>query len=720
MGGTKSVTYTDLQISRLMDNPSDINKNMMKEVFKKSYLGGKMMTKTFGSVINGLKGTFNDGYLNALGYNPSESVNFSGIDEADMLLWCRDNISQSVSSVRNYSIRGLTYNDYAIKWLQENMADFDIAANSIVRNGKTYLKESIVKNGVKLTINFVNALNSSDIIIYEPEINDVNNISNIISMYQNYRENLGANVVKPGYGSQYYYGDTYEYNQYNNSYWNVSVVSNALLDSSGSVVINTKIESSINNYFWSAVDFKKATDNAIAEHKLKLIKQIKAEVNQEYVAFEYLINGKWIFDYRLLSQMSTLDMNTTVSAFPIIPLKSNYSFSADTKKMKAITNKLGLSTDDFRSSLSSGSVHTAFISFTVPITSTHKTAVKYLFEYFDRLNATYGYNNKGSLVSNRSASISYESMGLTSKSTISKKYVSGVIGPTGTYSRVMLTENVNVPNTDDNGNPTYGTTLASVNTLAFRKQTNEEYYEEITVSDMYCETSVAGYVLKSNAGFGSGAFYNDENVYVPLLREIIDDFKFQEYAYMFGLALSLIVVSVQVVKIKWYQSGFFKFVLMVVGAVAAFYTGGVGGLIIYMLLTIAVIAGWIRGTLLKVVTIAMILYGGYQGISSAGSMAGTTMAAASTLTQLATFAVDWNTELTMKHLQNKVSEKESEKEKLDEEYKETMSDLQENVFESQKRFEPDSLFMLSNADTMCNYDILYDTDSVIESIFAPE
>ena len=186
----------------------------------------------------------------------------------------------------------------------------------------------------------------------------------------------------------------------------------------------------------------------------------------------------------------------------------------------------------------------------------------------------------------------------------------------------------------------------------------------------------------------------------------------------------MLVLSIIVVKSKWYQSGFFKFVMMIVVAVAAYFTGGAayaayGALaagVVYAAAAVTILGlmGVNTGVLGQVLQVAAAVV--TFGTSLSSTAFDIVLASASTLTQFAVIASDINMHGAMAALQEKAKATQAELKESEKLVEEVEENTQKGLWVGIQDRLPDTLYALSSTDLMCNYDILYDYDSVIGNL----
>ena len=148
---------------------------------------------------------------------------------------------------------------------------------------------------------------------------------------------------------------------------------------------------------------------------------------------------------------------------------------------------------------------------------------------------------------------------------IYKKIKAGVIGPKGHYTSSYGTVNEAVKVEDETGNTI--TQSYPVRVYTYRSQISARYYQEVEVRGLATEYHISG----NYTTLGDDA---DDILLVPVDRSISQIHTMGDREELYSRALHFVFNSMVVVKVKWYQSGFFKFLLTAVMLVIAAYTFG--------------------------------------------------------------------------------------------------------------------------------------------------
>jgi hypothetical protein len=393
-------------------------------------------------------------------------------------------------------------------------------------------------------------------------------------------------------------------------------------------------------------------------------------------------------------------------AYPIIPLRKNYAFVSETNSMKAVLNKLGMAKDDFEKSLDDSRIKNAAVLFVVDLDDDSEAGTKYIFETLVNMVTTTTTGPKNTTETSYHLDYGFSDVDMRTRVSFSVKFVEGNIAAVGKYIRSSVSQTVQVRNEETNAIENVVTTYKLI-----RKQVNEVYYQEIKIISSYTKWEVGGYKLEGTT-------------YIPVVDIGLEKLSYEELCYILASSVSLMTTAITVVKSKWYQSGFFKFVMIVAIAVAAFFTGGaamaaygwLAAAVVYAGAAVSIlgIMGVNTGVAGQIIGVAAILVGGYIAVSSATSIGMQTLHTASTLTQLANVASSFNLEGTLKSIEKQKVAKQAELEASGEKLQEMYDSLQSGLWMGVADRSPDMLYAMSSTQMMCNYDLLYDYDSLID------
>ena len=765
--GSETTTYKDLQIQPLMSHPEKVYKQYMLEAFKEINGGMRAVNNAYQMGIIDTRSMFNDGFLTNLGYNPSETISYTLLDPALVLSWLRTNISAEVENNVSASWRAPTLEEIAIEYLQDTYSGMILAEKSFLIDGVRWFVTGIVSTSSTTT----------DATCYKDRwvtasasipVEDIESIEDLI--YRdggvNYWKVKKKDIVIPDVvepdgtitPGSITVGETVhvnvEYmtiqcpgiindvvqttvNNYNNSLhttiyesepdqesgstsgWSATVSVSVYIDDSGEIVVTGSIVTFSSNGWWGGSYNSDAQRAAIADVVGRVENLIHTEIGENLkrlVAYYKIADVQKI----KIAEIPRSSVSTTANAkaYPIIPLKENFGFINESRGMKVVLNKIGMNNSDFKDSLANSHIRNAAILFILELNDSNPAVVKAIYETLTQMVQSTMPGNKGGSVTGYQLDLGFTQVNFNTRVIFTLETKSGTIGPIGTYT--AGTKSVLIPgdSSGESSSPSYYETYKVI-----RKQLTEDYYEELELSPNSSTVwKVGGYELSKNDRNNSNIDLSE--VYIPIVDIGLKALKYEELHYVIARSMNMLVLSITVVKSKWYQSGFFKFVMMVVVAVVAYYTGGAayaayGALaagVVYAAaaITILGIMGVDTGVLGQVVQVAAAVV--TFGTSLSSTAFDIVLTSASTLTQFAVIASDINMRGSMEALQEKAKATQAELGESEKLVEEIAENTQKGLWVGIKDRSPDMLYALSSTDLMCNYNILYDYDSVMEGM----
>lgn len=214
-----------------------------------------------------------------------------------------------------------------------------------------------------------------------------------------------------------------------------------------------------------------------------------------------------------------------------------------------------------------------------------------------------------------------------SMSGIGFRQIAGSIGPVGSTASGRGTgfRQVKKEIAKENGDVNIIYVSQSVAYHYYRLQTTANQYEEIRVYDLKGSVRVGG----KNVGKDG----DDENLMVPLDHAFRKMFSAHDRETLYARATHILIGTEYTVKTKWYQTGVFKAVVVVVAVVLSWWTGGasltlvgavtaaataIGAMVVMSLLSKYVFSklGGAFAIIATVVAIAVAIYTGYLYFSA--------------------------------------------------------------------------------------------------------
>ena len=354
-------------------------------------------------------------------------------------------------------------------------------------------------------------------------------------------------------------------------------------------------------YVWAAketdLSAEAFTEVSVVKHGFAIIPLTEslADSRAEYFQVKYTVNGVtkyWM--YRVGSGThptldALMDVPPPVSGafFPFTYFRYNKrseiedTSTAAYKTSKRLVKYLGIDYDDLSASIDENpdiaDVQSAMMVMAVPANTENELERRYLFSFFDSLYYSQGSNlrspiegrlqglNDGSFF----ASVGRKQHALVIQDKrfkmvlgnggIYKRRVVGNFGAIGTHTSGTSSETFQVERTDaDSGQPYLEPQTTKYH--YYRKQISDVLYDELIVVNL----RTLFYVIDNYVSVGDAA---DTFLLIPLDRTITRQYSLMDREVLYARSLHYVFNSVQVVKVRWYESGFFQFLILVVAVV---------------------------------------------------------------------------------------------------------------------------------------------------------
>lgn len=311
---------------------------------------------------------------------------------------------------------------------------------------------------------------------------------------------------------------------------------------------------------------------------------ISGEVGNELRYWVYPAETLDIYEYQII----------TVTA--IIPMKEdNVMVDTDGTKLKRMLRKLNLSGDQLKTSIENPDLDSAYLMMGVNPEYKDSITDEVLYKIFDHLSPGSGNIN-----------ISISELSMDYKFTIVKKTVIGSIGTVGSYIRTQTTSTVE------------GEFQGSTVVMTLQYQGNSTEYKELIISNFEQNYTVSGHSFTSYLDSLGGMC----RIIIPL--NTLNSLPYKKFVWIYERSLCMLAYSLEVVHVKWYETGAFGSILKIVGAVVTIWTLGaasslyalvvavakvvvIGLIVSYLANMIGGVAGAIIGTI-----VGMYLAGGFN------------------------------------------------------------------------------------------------------------
>lgn len=250
---------------------------------------------------------------------------------------------------------------------------------------------------------------------------------------------------------------------------------------------------------------------------------------------------------------------------------------------KKLCSQLGMDFDTVAEGINSNpdiaDVEQAMMIMAVPAVTTNQLEMRYLFDFFDARHSTFVNQNvtlksdeidsklKGNFDTPSSAIVIEDKrfkMALNNAG-IYKRTVIGVLGAIDTCTSSYTVGSATIGVADLQGIVTGLGIPKTVHT--YRKQVSSISYEEIQVVNL----NLVYYIIN---GYSVTADEEDNILLIPLDKSITTHYSVIEKEQLYARSLHFVFNSVQITKIKWYQTGAFKIFMYVAAIVITIYTGG--------------------------------------------------------------------------------------------------------------------------------------------------
>ena len=758
MGGSKTITYTDLQVEKIMDNPEDTYKAVMRQAYKNVGRGMKSVIREYQNGIIDTRSMFNDSYLTALGYNPKETISYRVVDPVLVLSWLKSNISSNVTKAISYKWGVPSLEEIALEYLQDTYSGMLLTEKSFLISGVRWYVSGVTNVSTTMT----NATCYKDRLVTAQEY--AVSVGLVVASVEDIRYTIaGVNYWKvtmtngsvvnvpieyttiecPGVGSDVVQAIVTEYNSkeypvQSSDYttddmgvqipvWTNVVKVSTYIDSDGNVKVTGTALRPVYSVF-NASRYLEATKEAVANMVEQVEEEIALALNEELdrLIVVYELNGTnkiklAEIDKDIVSSVSQ------ASAYPIIPLRKNYGFVAETRQMKAVLNKIGMASDDFEKSLDNDKIKNAAVMFLIDLLDTTAVGTKVVFETLvNMVTTTIPAAGKVPAIETYQLNFGFDDINMKTNANFGLSTKPGVIAEVGGYVRYSRQVEYTVIEEGGGADQSWTSTVTKTGTAyGIRKQVSDSYYEEMEFGTCTSSWSVGGYRLSGSIGLGE----TGGEVYIPLTDLGLTGLNYEDLHYAISISMSLMVLSVIKVKMKWYQSGFFKFVMIVAIAVAAFFTGGAalaayGPLaagLIYAAAAVSILGvmGVNTGVIGQVLQVAAAFVTMGTSLASTGISTGQqVLTVASTLTNLASMASQMNLDGVLSSLEKKRSELAAKLEDSEEQLQEIADNTQQGLWMGVYDRDPELLYAMSSTAMMCNNDMLYDYDGMYDGMIA--
>ena len=615
MGGG-SETIKGAQVVGLSKKFGSLKKKIMLENSKYISGGMDLVVKARGQSIVDLKSLYNKKYLEAMGYAPNDSILVDKLSEGKVLEYTKKNINSMATYVSNPVVNTLGTLDQAILELQVK-PNFKRSEMSFTHtDSKKYYYFTSVQNGSYIDIS---CYLSSDVTVTPvldtkyPDGYAILNM-NTYPLMNNGRvywkaeieyiyyvdEKVNGEIVtlqKLGLVTEYidcifiYFTvlDTEEAQMYaiaqqHSGPFTTTGTYHVENDETGGYTNTVTVNGTFTVTYIGNGEFSynmdapppanqdkydnSAWNNGVVSYQEEKVSKISQAVidNVRKLIWDYGVDREDIDGVRrayvLGNVINSFIVKEQADAYPIIPLKRWLNF-VNSSKMDIVLKKIGIEGKDFHDNLKDTKIWDAYLFFGIPFSSSNPGLIQYIFEFFTTLSSVReNYNKFAQRRGANSLNISFDGMGIHQNYNVqSWVVVEPATRPVGTYwfkevSETIITGFEEVNNPEGVGKiqvPIYETYTYN----EYYRQESESYYIRIRPSVTNYWYTLGG--LKwGNIGRNS----YDIELRLPILKQITNKMDFNLLCDVLEQSMALAMYTQETVKTKWYQTGFFKFIVM--------------------------------------------------------------------------------------------------------------------------------------------------------------
>ena len=255
-------------------------------------------------------------------------------------------------------------------------------------------------------------------------------------------------------------------------------------------------------------------------------------------------------------------INAVVDITAIVTMKEdNVVQDLEANKLNKMLKKLNLVGEDFVETLKNPDMDSAYLMTGIDVSIDNQSHNMVVFKMFDLMAA-----------GNGSVKISIDRLSMTYAFSMAKTTHIGSIGPVGTYTKTIEEY---VVSSD-------GTTQVVDDKMTLRFQGSATQYQEIVITEFSQTYVISGQTMVAVLSSGSEFC----RLLIPI--DILNNLRYKDFVEVYENSLCMLSYAVEVIKIKWYQTGAFSMVLTIVAVVIAALTWGGGAALVAMVAGMAV------------------------------------------------------------------------------------------------------------------------------------
>ena len=343
-----------------------------------------------------------------------------------------------------------------------------------------------------------------------------------------------------------------------------------------------------------AIDGQVTIERTVFTEKFDIpITEALAANGSDYFHAKYTVNGVtkyWLYkvgsgEHPTLDKYFDIPPQTIGSFYPFAYFRYdkvselNNKNTDSYKTTKKLTKYFGMDFDEVAKAINENpdikDVQQAMMTMAVPANTKEEVERKYLYKFFDnwfyskgqqfrlptagwaaaRQTNNWNLNRSSIIIQDKRFKMALSTTGLF------KRRVAGSIGAIGSHDSGITDQIIEQVSYDaETGNKRVTTYV--VKNHYYRKQISLDFYDEIVVSGL----RMLYYVYGEYATTGDET---DDILLIPLDRAITNEYSITEKETLYARSLHFVFNSMQIIKIKWYQRGWFTALIRIVGFIIA-------------------------------------------------------------------------------------------------------------------------------------------------------
>jgi hypothetical protein len=264
--------------------------------------------------------------------------------------------------------------------------------------------------------------------------------------------------------------------------------------------------------------------------------------------------------------------NTTIDITAIIPMKEdNNMVDMGNHSLQRLLKKLHISPSSLISSLENKDIYSAYMMIVLDPNINDNVHNKVMFDMFDLMGVS-GFIPISNLPDtdiligiSDSISVSISHLDMSYTFELTKTEITGVVAPVGEYTRSYQPSTAGTSESEDgSGSP------GQPSVMTLRYQGSATTYKEIQIINFIQTYTISGNKITTTFDNTTG----QTQLLIPL--QILNALDFKEWCAIYETGLSFLVFSAKTVRVHWYETGLFRFIMIVVAVVLLVMPGTQG------------------------------------------------------------------------------------------------------------------------------------------------